>query len=59
VTDALATLLACPVTRTRLRWEQETNRLVSDEAKLAYPIREGVPVLLAEEAVPVGSAADS
>jgi uncharacterized protein len=57
VTDALAALLVCPITRTKLRWEQEANRLVSDEAGLAYPIRGGVPVLLAEEAVPAGDQA--
>jgi len=45
--DLLA-LLVCPLTRTPLR--QEGEELVSDEAGLAYPIREGVPVLLIEEA---------
>ncbi|PXA84375.1 hypothetical protein DMC47_40605 [Nostoc sp. 3335mG] len=46
-TELLA-LLVCPLTRTPLR--QEGGELVSDEAGLAYPIREGVPVLLVEEA---------
>ncbi len=40
--------LVCPATRTPLR--QDGDRLVSDAAGLAYPIREGVPVLLVEEA---------
>jgi len=44
----LLAILACPLTRTPLR--QEGEELVSDEAGLAYPIREGVPVLLVEEA---------
>ncbi|MBA2935514.1 Trm112 family protein [Sphingomonas sp. CGMCC 1.13654] len=44
----LLALLVCPLTRTPLR--QEGEELVSDEAGLAYPIREGVPVLLVEEA---------
>ncbi|PCD01863.1 hypothetical protein COC42_10140 [Sphingomonas spermidinifaciens] len=41
--------LVCPATRTPLR--QEGDRLVSDAAGLAYPIRDGVPVLLVEAAV--------
>ena len=40
--------LVCPATRTPLR--QAGDELVSDAAGLAYPIRDGVPVLLAEEA---------
>ena len=43
-------ILVCPLTRTKLRWDRETGELVSDAAGLAYPIRNGVPVLLAEEA---------
>ena len=42
--------LACPATRTPLRHDPETDELVSDAAGLAYPIRDGVPVLLVEEA---------
>ena len=48
--DELAALLVCPITRTKLRWDEAAGELVSDEASLAYPIRDGVPVLLAEEA---------
>ncbi|WP_448662725.1 Trm112 family protein [Sphingomonas sp. CJ20] len=54
--------LVCPVTRTRLRYDEAAQELVSDEAGLAYPVHEGVPVLLAEagrrvtpEAVPDAS----
>lgn len=43
--------LVCPATRTSLR--QDGDRLVSDAAGLAYPIRDGVPVLLIEEAIEV------
>jgi uncharacterized protein YbaR (Trm112 family) len=50
VTPELVALLVCPITRTPLRWDQAAGELVSDEAGLAYPIRGGVPVLLAEEA---------
>lgn len=45
--------LVCPATRTPLR--QDGDRLVSDAAGLAYPIRDGVPVLLVEEATRLGS----
>ena len=53
MTDELAALLVCPATRTPLRWDREAGLLVSDDARLAYPIRDGVPVLLAEEAMQV------
>ncbi len=38
--------LVCPVTRTPLRLDEAAGELVSDVARLAYPIRDGVPVLL-------------
>jgi len=42
--------LVCPVTRTTLRLDAERRELVSDAAGLAYPIRDGVPVMLARAA---------
>lgn len=42
--------LVCPVTRQPLRYDDAAQELVSDAAGLAYPIRDGVPVMLAEEA---------
>ncbi len=42
--------LVCPVTRTPLRHDPVTDELVSDAAGLAYPIRDGIPVMLPEEA---------
>jgi uncharacterized protein YbaR (Trm112 family) len=42
--------LVCPVTRQPLRYDAERQELVSDAAGLAYPIRDGVPVMLEEEA---------
>ncbi|MDB5669888.1 MAG: hypothetical protein JWO25_847 [Alphaproteobacteria bacterium] len=48
--EAWLELLVCPVTRTRLRWDRDTDELVSDEAGLAFPIRAGTPVLLVEAA---------
>lgn len=46
--------LVCPVTRTKLRLDEETEELVSDDAGLAYPVRGGIPVLLIEEARQIG-----
>ncbi|WP_019053087.1 Trm112 family protein [Sphingobium xenophagum] len=45
--------LVCPVTRTPLRWDDARGVLVSDAAGLAYPVRDGVPVLLLREASPI------
>ena len=42
--------LVCPMTRTPLRYDEATQELVSDAAGLAYPIKDGVPVMLVEEA---------
>ena len=46
--ERLLPILVCPVTRTKLRFDRDAQELVSDEAGLAYPIRDGRPVLLAE-----------
>lgn len=45
--------LVCPVTRTPLRWDEARGALVSEAAGLAYPVRDGVPVLLLREAVAI------
>ena len=49
MTEELAAILVCPLTRTKLRWDREADELVSDEAGIAYPVRDGVAVLLVEE----------
>jgi uncharacterized protein YbaR (Trm112 family) len=46
----LLAILVCPMTRAPLRLDAAANELVADRAGLAYPIRDGVPVLLIEEA---------
>lgn len=46
----LLEVLVCPVTRTALRYDRERDELVSEAAGLAFPIRDGVPVMLVEEA---------
>jgi uncharacterized protein YbaR (Trm112 family) len=48
--ERLLPLLVCPISRTPLRWDREAGELVSDAARLAFPIRHGTPVLLAEAA---------
>ena len=48
--DTLLDILVCPLTRTKLRWDPKAQELVSDAAGLAYPVRDGVPVLLGDEA---------
>jgi len=46
----LLEVLVCPLTKTRLRYDKDKQELVSDEAKLAFPIRDGIPIMLREEA---------
>ena len=46
----LLELLVCPVTKGSLEYKRETQELISRSARLAYPIREGIPVLLETEA---------
>jgi len=53
VDPRLLEVLVCPVTRGPLDYDREKGELISRKAKLAYPIRNGVPVMLAEEARPL------
>jgi len=46
----LLELLVCPVTKGPLTYDRERQELVSRAARLAYPIRDGIPVMLEEEA---------
>ncbi|MFM7856255.1 MAG: Trm112 family protein [Flammeovirgaceae bacterium] len=43
-------MLVCPVSKGALIYDEQTQELISKSAKLAYPIRNGIPVLLKEEA---------
>jgi uncharacterized protein YbaR (Trm112 family) len=52
----LLEILVCPVTRTTLKYDRDRQELVSKAAGLAYPIRDGVPVMLASEARPLTEA---
>ena len=46
----LLEILVCPVTKGPLTWDREKQELVSRSARLAYPIRDGIPVMLEDEA---------
>ncbi len=50
VDPKLLDLLVCPLTKTRLSLSRETNELISERAQLAYPIRDGIPIMLVSEA---------
>ncbi len=50
VDPKLLELLVCPRTHTPLEYDAEKNELISRAAKLAYPIRDGIPIMLVEEA---------
>lgn len=50
VDPKLLELLVCPVTKTTLTWDRERNELVSEKAGLAFPIRDGIPIMLVDEA---------
>ena len=52
----LLELLVCPVTKGPLEFKRDTQELVSRSARLAYPIRDGIPVLLENEARPLTDA---
>jgi uncharacterized protein YbaR (Trm112 family) len=46
----LLEILVCPLTRGRLIYDRAAGELISEKAGLAYPIRDGIPIMLAEEA---------
>lgn len=50
VDPRLLEILVCPVTKGPLRYDRDAAELVSEQAGLAYPIRDGIPIMLMEEA---------
>jgi hypothetical protein len=50
VDPKLLELLVCPLTKTTLRYDRARQELISDAARLAYPIRDGIPIMLVDEA---------
>lgn len=50
VDPKLLEILVCPITKTRLEYDAEKQELISKAAGLAYPIRDGIPIMLPDEA---------
>jgi len=50
VDPKLLEILVCPLTKGALEYDAEKQELISRSAKLAYPIRDGIPIMLPEEA---------
>ena len=50
VDPKLLEILVCPLTKGPLTYDRARQELVSDKAKLAYPIRDGIPIMLVDEA---------
>ena len=50
VDPKLLEILVCPLTKTALEYDAAKQELISRKAKLAYPIRDGIPIMLPEEA---------
>ena len=48
--ESLLDIIVCPVTKEKLILDKENNELLSKEADLAFPIKDGIPILLIEEA---------
>ena len=46
----LLEMLVCPLTKGPLKYDQGAQELISEKAKLAYPVRDGVPIMLVDEA---------
>jgi uncharacterized protein YbaR (Trm112 family) len=53
VDPKLLEILVCPLTKGPLRYDRERQELVSEKARLAYPIRDGIPIMLVDEARPL------
>ncbi len=49
----LLEILVCPLTKGPLRYDAAAQELISDQAGLAYPIRDGIPIMLVDEARPL------
>ncbi|MEM8551989.1 MAG: Trm112 family protein [Pseudomonadota bacterium] len=50
VDPKLLELLVCPVTKGTLKFDATAGELISEQAQLAYPIRDGIPIMIPEEA---------
>jgi uncharacterized protein YbaR (Trm112 family) len=50
ISPKLLEILVCPITKTPLRYDSAAKELISEKAGLAFPIRDGIPIMLPEEA---------
>jgi len=55
----LLEILVCPLTKGPLRYDSDAGELISDQAGLAYPVRDGIPIMLIDEARKLDEAAES
>ncbi|MCB2096269.1 MAG: Trm112 family protein [Parvularculaceae bacterium] len=53
VDPKLLEILVCPATKDRLVYRKEAGELLSRKARLAYPVRDGIPIMLVDEARPL------
>ena len=53
VDPKLLEILVCPLTKGTLSYDQKAAELISEQAKLAFPIRDGIPIMLVDEARPL------
>ena len=53
VDPKLLEILVCPATKEPLRYDAARQELISDKARLAYPVRDGIPIMLVDEARPL------
>jgi uncharacterized protein YbaR (Trm112 family) len=46
----LLDILVCPLTKGPLKWDRDAQELISEQARLAFPVRDGIPIMLVDEA---------
>lgn len=56
IDSKLLEILVCPLTKGRLTYDPDAQELISEQARLAYPIRDGIPIMLVDEARPLDDA---
>ncbi len=56
IAPTLLEMLVCPLTKGTLEYDKEQQELISREAKLAFPVRDGIPIMLVDEARSLGGA---
>lgn len=54
VDPKLLDILVCPLTKSTLRYDRDRQELISEQAGLAYPIKDGIPIMLVDEARTLG-----